>query len=84
MTEARTSLHWVNYPSQFDIDALAQGLDEVSGGTIHLREIDTGSEDRVFVISDRELTEDEADRVFHDDADDDAEDIEATGPVSET
>jgi hypothetical protein len=46
------TLTW-GYREQPDLDELAAAVAEVSGGTVRIREYETGSSDYVLVISDR-------------------------------
>jgi hypothetical protein len=47
-----------------DLEAIAKAVTEVSGGTVHLREVDTGDPFYVWLISDHELTDAAADEAL--------------------
>lgn len=52
-------LSW-DWRGQPDLDRLARALFTVSGGTVHLRQVETGSDQYAIVLSDKPLTEAEA------------------------
>lgn len=51
-------LSW-DWKEQPDLDQLREALREVSGGTVHLHEVDTGSDQFAVVLTDREWSDDE-------------------------
>lgn len=61
MTARVVSWDWREQPN---LAVLAAAVSEVSGGRMHVSQVDTGTDDYVIVISDRVLTGDEADAVY--------------------
>lgn len=57
-------LSW-DWRGQPDLDRLAAELLRVSGGTVHLHQVDTGGDDYAIVVADRPLTSAEAAAVYH-------------------
>jgi hypothetical protein len=53
------ALSW-DWRGQPDLDQLARIVLDVSGGTVHVHQVDTGSDDYAIVVSDRPLTDGEA------------------------
>lgn len=51
---------WWDWREQPDLGALAKILTEVSGGTVHLHEVDTCSDEYAVVISSAPLSAEEA------------------------
>ncbi len=56
-------LSW-NWRGQPDLERLATALREVSGGAVHLHEVDTGSDEYAIILSDRPLRPLEIDRIW--------------------
>ncbi len=62
MTRA-VALTW-DWRQQPDWERLAVVVLDLSGGRVHLRLVDTGSDEYALVVADRDLTEQQATRVF--------------------
>lgn len=62
MTNVR--VHTWDWRSQPDLDAIADDIREMSGGTLHLTEVNTGNDEYAIVLSLRELTAGEARYVY--------------------
>lgn len=60
------ALSW-DYREQPDLEDLAEILAEVSGGRIHLHQVDTGGDQYGIVVADRELTAAEVDETWQGD-----------------
>lgn len=59
-------LTW-DWREQTDLDRLARALTTVSGGSVHLRQVDTGSDQYAIVLSSSALSEHEAQAAYHED-----------------
>ncbi len=66
MTYRIVSWDWQQQP---DLEDLTKALREVSGGLVHLHQVDTGSDEYAIILSDRPLRPLEIDRIW--DPDDD-------------
>ncbi len=53
-----------DWREQPDLDRLATALREVSGGTVHLHQVDTGGQEYAIILSDRPLCPLEIDRIW--------------------
>ncbi len=53
-------LSW-DWRGQPDLDRLARIVHDVSGGLVHLQQVDTGSDEYAIVVADRPLSPAEAD-----------------------
>jgi hypothetical protein len=62
MTTARV-LSW-DWRQQPDLDELARILADLSGGRLHLRQVETGSDEYAVVIADGPLSEWDAGRAY--------------------
>lgn len=60
------TMSW-DYREQPDLGTLDEILAEVSGGRIHLHQVDTGSDQYAIVVADRELTAAEVDEAWRGD-----------------
>ncbi len=58
MTYRILSWDWREQP---DLDELAKALREVSGGSVHLHQVETGSDQYAIILSDRALRPNEVD-----------------------
>jgi hypothetical protein len=58
------TLAW-DYREQPDLDALAAAVAEASGGTVRIREVETGGDGYAIVIADREVSDDEAETLLY-------------------
>jgi hypothetical protein len=57
---AKTKVYTWNWDAQPDMYAIKAAVEEVSGGAVHMREVDAGGDFYAWVISDRELNDEEA------------------------
>jgi hypothetical protein len=60
----RTELLSWDWREQPDLDRLAQIVRDLSGLRVHLTQVDTGSDEYAIVLSDQQLSEDEAAQVY--------------------
>lgn len=56
-------LSW-DWREQPDLDALAGIIRDLSGLRVHLTQVDTGSDEYAIVLSDQQLSKDEAAQVY--------------------
>jgi hypothetical protein len=64
VSDSRTEVLTWDWRQQPDLARLARILLEVSGGTVHLAEVDTGSDEYAIVLSGRFLSEAEVDAAY--------------------
>lgn len=61
---SRTEVLTWGWREQPDLDRLARIITDLSGGTVHLVQVETGSDEYAIVLSDRALTKDEVDEAY--------------------
>lgn len=62
--ELRTRILCFPYPNKISLNDLADDLYHVSGGAVHLHEVDYGTEDTWAVLSNQPLTAGQALEIF--------------------
>ncbi len=62
--ELRTRVLCFDWKANVDVNALADDLEHVSGGTVHLHEVDYGTEDTWAILSNQPLTAGQALEIF--------------------
>jgi hypothetical protein len=52
-----------DWKEQPDLDTIARAVHEMSGGLVHMREVDTGSDQYEWIVSDYPVDDAEAERL---------------------
>lgn len=60
LTDLRTAVFEWDYREQIDLDGLADAIRDLSGGRLHLAQVDTQSQEYAVVLSTIRLDEDAA------------------------
>ncbi len=56
-------LSW-DWRAQPDLDQLAAAIHELSGGRLHLRQVNTGSDEYAIALADDPITDADANRIY--------------------
>ena len=64
MPKPRARIFTWDHRQQPDLEEMAALISELSGGKVVLQEVDTGSDEYAWTVADRELSEEERQRMY--------------------